>query len=105
MHREWFTPWYARWQNGEVDMIGLNEQNLKPLWALEIKWSNRYYDKPSELKSLINFCKKCKLDYAVVTSIDKEGIIEYEGIKLQFVPASSYAYTVGKNTLGRKMLK
>ena len=105
MHREWFTPWYARWQNGEVDMIGLSDQNLKPLWALEIKWSNRYYEKPSELKSLISFCKKCKLRTALVTSIDKEGVIEYEGIKLHFVPASAYAYTIGKNTLQKKNLK
>jgi uncharacterized protein len=105
MHREWFTPWYARWQNGEVDMIGLSNQNLKPIWALEIKWSDRYFEKPSELKSLVAFCKKCNLKTALVTSIDREGVIEYEGIKLQFVPASSYAYTVGKNTLEKKMLK
>ena len=105
MHREWFTPWYARWQNGEVDMIGLSDRSLKPLWALEIKWSNRYYEKPSELKSLISFCKRCKLKTALVTSIDKEGVIEYEGIKLYFVPASAYAYTIGRNTLQRKMLK
>ncbi len=105
MHREWFTPWYARWQNGEVDMVGLSDLSLKPLWALEIKWSNRYYEKPSELKSLISFCKKCNLKTALVTSIDKEGVIEYNGIKLHFVPASAYAYTIGKNTLQRKMLK
>jgi len=41
----------------------------------------------------------------LVTSIDKEGVIEYEGIKLYFVPASAYAYTIGRNTLQRKMLK
>jgi hypothetical protein len=105
MHREWFTPWYARWQNGQVDMIGLCDQSLKPLWALEIKWSNRYLEKPSELKSLILFCKRCKLKTALVTSIDKEGIIEHEGVRLHFVPASAYAYTIGKNTLQKNMLK
>lgn len=105
MHREWFTPWYARWQNGEVDMVGLSEKSLKPVWALEIKWSDRYFDKPSELKSLISFCKHCKLKSALVTSISKEGIIEYDGIKLHFVPASTYAYTVGKNTLTQKLMK
>ncbi len=105
MHRGWFTPWYARWQNGEVDMVGLNDKNLKPLWALEIKWSNRYFEKPSELKSLVSFCKKCKLNSALVTTIDKEGEIEYDGIKLHFVPASTYAYIVGKNTLQIKMLE
>jgi uncharacterized protein len=105
MHREWFTPWYARWQNGEVDMVGLSEKSLKPVWALEIKWSDRYFDKPSDLRSLITFCKHCKLKSALVTSISKEGVIEYDGIRLHFVPASTYAYTVGKNTLTQKLLK
>lgn len=86
-------------------MIGLSDKNLKPIWALEIKWSNRYFEKPSELKSLVTFCKKCNLKTALITSIDKEGVIEYDGIKLHFIPAASYAYTVGKNTMQLKMLK
>ncbi|HAX94447.1 MAG TPA: ATPase [Bacteroidales bacterium] len=105
MHREWFTPWYARWQNGEVDMVGLSDKNLKPLWAVEIKWSNRYFERPSELKSLISFCKNCRLKTVLVTSIDKEGVVEYDGINIQFVPASAYAYTVGRNTLQKKLMR
>lgn len=102
MHWEWFTPWYSRWHNGEVDMVGISEKTLKPTWALEIKWSNRYFDKPSELKSLIKFCKQTGLRNALVTTVDREGVKEVEGINLQFVPASSYAYTVGRNTLMKK---
>ena len=105
MHREWFTPWYARWQNGEVDMVGISEKTMKPLWALEIKWSNRYFEKPSELRSLIRFCKQSNLSDALVTTIDKEGIKEIEGIRVQFIPASTYAYTIGRNTLSLKKMK
>ena len=101
MHRESFTPWYARWNNGEVDMVGLNER-LKPIWALEIKWSDRYYDRPKELKSLIRFCKENDLETPIVTTISKEGEVEYDDIHFQFLPSSSYAYTVGKNTLDKK---
>ncbi|MDO3624660.1 hypothetical protein Q3A68_00535 [Mucilaginibacter sp. BT774] len=36
-----FTPWYARWKDGEVDLVGLDDKKLKPKWAVEIKWSNR----------------------------------------------------------------
>lgn len=105
MHREWFTPWYARWQKGEVDMVGLSDRNLRPLWALEIKWSDRYFERHSDLKSLVSFCKECKLKSALVTTISKTGTIEADGITLQFVPASAYAYTVGKNTLVKKKQK
>ncbi|MCJ1807657.1 ATP-binding protein [Flavobacterium covae] len=102
MHREWFTPWYARWNNGEVDMVALSDSSLKPIWALEIKWSNRYFDKPSDLKSLYKFCEENKLDFPIVTTIDKEGDLEHNGLNIKYFPASSYAYTIGKNTLEKK---
>ena len=102
MHREWFIPWYARWSNGEVDMVGLGD-TLKPIWALEIKWSDRYYDKPRELKSLIKFCHKNDIKTPIVTTIKREGEINYSNIHFQFLPAASYAYTVGKNSFNMKM--
>lgn len=102
MHRDWFTPWYARWSNGEVDMVGLSESTLKPIWALEIKWTNRYFSKPSELRSLYKFCVENKLDSPLITSINKEGIVKYKDKSFQFLPAAAYAYTVGKRTLQQK---
>lgn len=105
MHRDWFTPWYARWPQGEVDMVGLSDSTLKPIWALEIKWSNRYFEKPSELKSLHKFCTENNLDRPIVTSINKEGIVKYKEKSFQFMPAAAYAYTVGKRTLEQKKVK
>jgi predicted AAA+ superfamily ATPase len=104
MHRDWFTPWYARWSNGEVDMVGLNE-TLKPIWALEIKWSDRYFNKPKELKSLIKFCAENKIFNPIVTTINKEGEKQTGELNIQYIPSSSYAYTVGKNTLDIKINK
>ena len=105
MHRDWFTPWYARWNNGEVDMVGLSESTLKPLWALEIKWTNRYFESPKKLKSLYKFCAENKLNSPIVTTIDKEGEQAYQRLTVQYLPASSYAYTVGQNTLIKKKNK
>lgn len=107
LHRDWFTPYYARWESGrakgEVDMVGLSDKNFKPVWAVEVKWSNRYYEKPADLKSLIRFCKKNDLSSALVTTIDKSGSAEYDGIKIHFVSAAMYAYTVGVNTMDQKL--
>ena len=102
MHRDSFHPYYARWSRGEVDMVGLDKGNLKPIWALEIKWSNRYYEKPVELKSLLDFCNANKLESALVSTIDIKEEKKFQGINLQFVPCATYAYNVGKNTLDRK---
>lgn len=106
LQRDWFEPWYAHWTKGrfqgEVDMVGLSPQNNKPIWALEIKWSNRYVEKPSELKSLLNFCEANNLKSALITSIDQSGSKDLQKIKLYFLPAALYAYTVGKNTITQR---
>jgi len=99
MHRKTFTPYYARWKNeGEVDMVKLSKKDLKLSWALEIKWSNRYVAQPNELKSLLKFCKKNNLENPIVTTIDIEKKVEFDGLELQFFPAATYAYTIGYRT-------
>jgi len=105
MHDEDFTPYYAQWNGGEVDLVALSKQNLKPHWVLEIKWSNRYFEKPSELKSLQKFVGENKLKYTpLVTSIDKEGYVSFNSFQYHFLPAACYAYTISKNTLDGKNL-
>ena len=99
MHQTNFTPWYARWNNGEVDMIRLSDKNLKPLWALEIKWSDRYASHLGELKSVLKFCADNNLEEAYVTSITKNETIQLSNLKLHFIPSSVYAYAVGAMTL------
>lgn len=103
MHRDWFTPYYSRWASGEVDMVGLDEKKFKPIWALEIKWSNRYIEEPGELKSLFQFCSKNNLSSALVTTLDKFTTRNLNSLQLYFVPAAVYAYVVGYNTLEQKM--
>jgi len=106
MHREQLDLTYARWKDGrkegEVDLVLVDDKSYKPLWGVEIKWSNRYYDKPQELKSLISFCKQNDFEEALVTSIDRSGQKEFDHVKLTFLPAAVYAYNIGETTLKLK---
>lgn len=103
MHRISFTPWYARWKDGEVDIVGLDDKKLKPMWAVEIKWSNRAYENPhDELKSLLYFCGKNKLNEAIVTTIDKDGSKLVNGLEIKYVPSALYTYIVGHNSIENK---
>jgi len=99
MQRTSFIPYYARWKNGEVDLVNISRKTNKPDWAVEIKWSNRFFQAPNELKSLVAFCLENNLKQALVTTIDKFGIKENNNVQIQYLPASVYAYNVGKNTL------
>lgn len=99
LHRPWFTPYYARWAKGEVDMVKLNNRNFSIDWAMEIKWSNHFFDKPGDLKALLQFLKDNALKTALVTTLDKSGIKLIDDVTLVFIPSSVYAYTVGRNTI------
>ncbi|MEM7575165.1 MAG: ATP-binding protein [Bacteroidota bacterium] len=98
-HRYWYTPFYARGKEGEVDIVGLNRKGLKPVWAVEIKWSDRFVNRPRELKSLGLFLERNKLSRGIVTSITVSSLLKVDDYELEFVPAALYCYTVGKRTL------
>lgn len=106
MHREQLDLTYARWKDGrkqgEVDLVLVDDKVYKPVWGVEIKWSNRFFVKPQELKSLISFCEENKFQSALATSIDQIGIKEVQGLKFTFIPASIYAYNIGEITLRLK---
>jgi hypothetical protein len=105
MHRENLDLTYARWKDkkeGEVDLVLLDDKKFKPVWGVEIKWSNRYFNKPQELNSLIQFCKANDFKNALVTSIDELGVREINDLQFTFVPSSLYAYNIGENTLKMK---
>ena len=106
MHREKLDLTYSRWKEGqkegEVDLVLIDDKKFKPVWGVEIKWSNRYFNKPQELKSLIHFCKTHNFRSALVTSIDKLGIKSTNELDLTFIPASIYTYNIGDITLKQK---
>lgn len=99
MHKQSFTLHYAKWPKGEVDMVHIDEKTQAPNWAMEIKWSNRFFEKPGDLKSLLQYLRDNALDSAVVTTFDKEGVKSIGNVTLHFIPAAAYAYTIGRNVL------
>ncbi|PKP30414.1 MAG: ATPase [Bacteroidetes bacterium HGW-Bacteroidetes-16] len=106
MHREKLDLTYARWKEGrnegEVDLVLVDDKKFKPVWGVEIKWSNRYFEKPQELKSLINFCKTNGFQKALVTSIDRMGMKKVENLQFTFLPAAVFTYNIGEITLKMK---
>ncbi len=106
MHREKLDLTYSRWKHGknegEVDLVLVDDKKYKPIWGVEIKWSNRYFENPQGLKSLIQFCKSNSINKSLVTSIDQLGVKTIEEISLSFLPASIYCYNIGDITLKMK---
>ncbi|MCK4506548.1 MAG: ATP-binding protein [Candidatus Aegiribacteria sp.] len=99
---QWFhsnsTLYYSRWKSGEVDIIHLNPLQ-KVISAIEIKWSDRFYSNPGELRSLFSFCHENNLTSAIVTTKTKTGRIQIKSINIEFVPASLYCFGLGFNII------
>jgi hypothetical protein len=91
---------YARWAGGEVDIVLLSPEQ-KAKWAIEVKWSDRYFEHVDELKSVISFCHEQKLDSAMVTSKTIKDVKRYKNVDLYFHPASLYCYMLGYNVIHR----
>jgi predicted AAA+ superfamily ATPase len=95
---------YARWQDGEVDMVMLGAKQ-KPEWAVEVKWSDRFCKDPGQLKNLISFCKVNGLTDTLVTSKTMMIDRQVDDIEIEFMPASLYCYMVGYNLIYHKGTK
>lgn len=86
---------YSRWRSGEVDLIYL-ANNQKPVWALEVKSGNAAVDDNRLIRNIIKFCHVHNLKDAFVTTSNVLSEKEYQNVKIHFIPAAAYCYTIGK---------
>jgi predicted AAA+ superfamily ATPase len=99
---QWFHAvsvplYYARWKEGEVDIVHLNE-NLKPAWGVEVKWSDDLYEHPRRL-ALFDFLRRHPECRAAATTKTKRGLVQVDDLSIDFVPASTYCYELGYNII------
>lgn len=99
--------YYANWTNGrekgEVDMVWTDAATQKAFSLVEVKWSDRFYEKPTELKSLNKFLESNRdIRKIIVTTKSKTGIYETPHGKILFIPAAIYAYWVSDSLYKNK---
>ena len=95
---------YARWKQGradlEVDLVRIDAARLKPLWAYEIKWSDRFTgNRSTELRGLIELAKKhgdIPLPVGATTKTLTR-VTEVDGVKIKHFPCALHCYQIGKN--------
>ena len=95
MPSSWVSSYcfYARWSNGEVDLVSMDDEIRRPERAEDIKWSDRPADRPQEeLTSLISFCEMNGLSEANVFVKSRITEIEIQGVNLIFSPLSIRCY-------------
>jgi predicted AAA+ superfamily ATPase len=89
---------YSRWKKGEVDLIRLDAAQ-RPIWAVEVKWSDRFPSRPGDLHALIDFCRRNGLPQGWATTRTIRRTVAQGDMAIQFVPTSELCYTVGHNII------
>jgi predicted AAA+ superfamily ATPase len=89
---------YARWNDGEVDIVRL-DQALKPAWAIEVKWSDACVKDPRQLKGLLRFCDDHVNCHASVTTRTIRRVKSFNKRRVEFVPVSLYCFVLGYNII------
>lgn len=97
---------YARWPEGEVDIVACDHATQKPDWVVEVKWSDRAFANPGEVSAVVDFIQKNRSGKTqergpLVTTYSQSGSKELNGQLIRFLPSSLYCYTVGKNLTRR----
>jgi len=102
IYAQWFHSdeelHYARWKGGEVDIVQMSQTGQAD-WAVEVKWSDRALDHPSELAALRTFCRWNRLEEAGVTTRTARATQQIDGTTIDFMPASEYCYLLGRNLI------
>ena len=95
---EYFNPYYASWKNGEIDLIIMDVLG-KPLQAIEIKWSDRPLENPSQLRALLSFAEENRLgdsEKLICCTLSKLTSRKYGNRKITFCPTSVFCLLHGQ---------
>ena len=96
---------YARWKSGrqdrEVDLVYVNPATLRPAWAYEIKWSDRFAENPGEMKGLIEFAERNQRHSVSVFATTRSKLAEttVNGVLVRQFPCALHCYQVGKRVI------
>lgn len=105
IYAQWFHSdeelHYAHWKGGEVDIVQIDPTG-QTHWAVEVEWSDRALDHPSELAALRTFCRRNRLGEAGVTTRTARATRQIDGTTIDFTPASEYCYLLGRNLIRRR---
>ena len=90
---------YANWSHGrskgEVDIVWIDIATQKASSIAEIKWTDRFVDNPTELKSLYGFLSSNpSVKKVFVTSKTRFGSYDTEGKRIYFIPVAIYSYWI-----------
>ncbi len=107
MHASLSLPniYYARWREGEVDIVQMDRAHRRVLGLVEVKWSDRTYTNPSDLRPLADFARENRFTRAcLATTRTKRGATSIQDVQIVHEPCALYCYRVGHHATTLQMM-
>ncbi len=92
---------YARWKEGELDLVKLGAQHGVD-WAVEVKWSDRFAERPALLAEILDFCQRNGLARLLVTTRTMTRRERMKNVDIEFRPAALDCFQVGYKLLASR---
>ncbi len=96
---------FARWKDGEVDIVRVDPAQQKPMWALEVKWSDRACSSESDWAPIMDFAKRNRLDTVYMTSRTISRTSQHAGIKRIVIPLAKLSYQIAQLSASQELLR
>jgi len=86
---------YARWGDGEVDLVRIDPARGTPTWAYDVKWTDRPAEDHRELKALTNFARKSGVAHLGCSTKTRAARVMYAGRPVTLFPLAFHCYRLG----------
>ena len=95
---------FAHWGQGEVDLVRIDPARQRPLWAVEVKWSDRAWQSENEWTGLSNFARSNGLSTIFMTSRTSSHREMRDGLQRIVMPLPLLCYEVGRLAASQELL-
>ena len=92
---------YARWSDGEIDLVNLGGPMQQPTWFAEVKWSDRHLTQRESWDGIGKFIERHRksLKSGMITSRSIFGERKIHGVEIEIMPTAIYTWMVGRNVV------
>lgn len=96
---------FARWNQGEVDLVRVDPATEQALWALDVKWSDRACRSLEEWSGLLDFAARNRLDTVHMTSRTTASDDQSAGVRRIVHPLPMLCFEIGRLAASHELLR
>ncbi len=96
---------FARWNQGEVDLVRVDQGTQKPRWALDVKWSDRACESAEMWLPLLEFARANGHPKVYMTARTVSQAQSRSGIETLVLPLPMLCFEIGRLAARQELVR